>query len=175
VLLEDLLFLARCDSESVEMPMAPLPLQSMLDELCGEVRPLAESKAIRLKPDLAGDPVRVMGNESALRRLMLVLLDNAIVYSNTGGEVGVRLRRNSHEVCVEVTDSGPGINEADLPHIFDRFYRSRQARDQHQGGYGLGLSLAAGIAQRHRARIEVDSIPEHGSAFRVFFSAIFQE
>jgi signal transduction histidine kinase len=147
----------------------------MLEQLYGEVRPLAESRAIRVTPDFAADPVRVMGNESALRRLMLVLLDNAIVYSNPGGEVAIRMRRNSQEVCVEVSDHGPGISKSDLPHIFDRFYRSRRASDQHQSGYGLGLSLAAGIAQRHRARIEVDSIPEHGSTFRVFFSAIFQE
>ncbi len=155
--------------------MALLPLKSMLEQLCGQVRPLAESKAIRVTPDLPNEQVPVMGNESALRRLMLVLLDNAIVYSNAGGEIAVRLRRNSEEACVEVTDSGAGISEADLPHIFDRFYRAQQARDSHQSGYGLGLSLAAGIAQRHQARIEVDSLPEHGSTFRVFFSAIFQE
>jgi two-component system, OmpR family, heavy metal sensor histidine kinase CusS len=168
-MIEDLLFLARCDSEAAEMPMSTLDLAGVVDHVCSQLAPLAESSAIRLtyRRPPAGAPV--LGNELAVRRLILVLLDNAIKYSKAGGEVNVTLCEEGDELHLEIADSGPGIPESELSRIFERFYRAPGARDTAQTGSGLGLSLAAGIAQHHQARIEVQSIPGQGSTFTVLF------
>ncbi len=168
-LVEDLLFLARCDSEAVELPMSTLELSSIIEHVCSQIRPLAESNGIVFSCRLPRSKVSVLGNELAVRRLVLALLDNAIKYSRTGGEVNVVLRESADELHLEVADSGPGIPESELPRIFQRFYRAPQARDAALTGSGLGLSLAAGIAQHHHARIEVQSVPGKGATFRVLF------
>ena len=112
-----------------------------------------------------------MGNDLAIRRLVLVLLDNALKYSPADGLVSANLSQTGDLISLEVTDAGPGIAETELASIFERFYRSSEARARVQAGSGLGLSLAAGIAQRHGARIEVDTETGRGSRFRVLFSA----
>ena len=168
-LVEDLLFLARCDAEAAEMPQSALNLRRVLENVCAEMRPLADSKQVRLEPELTSGHVFVTGNESAVRRLVLVLVDNAIKYSRAGGKVDLRLEESANEVHLEIRDSGAGIPETEMPHIFERFYRAQQAREQAPEGAGLGLSLATTIAQQHQARIEVESVPGAGSTFRVLF------
>jgi heavy metal sensor kinase len=170
-LIEDLLFLARCDTERLEIPMSPLDLAPIVDDVCAGMASLAESKAVRLVCRL-GSKAEVMGNGPAIRQLMLVLIDNAVKYSHAGGEVTVNLRRSEGDIRVEVEDSGPGIPNSDLPHIFERFYRTAGAREMNSQGSGLGLSLAAGIAQHHGAAIEVTSVAERGSTFSVVFPLI---
>lgn len=166
-LVEDLLFLARCDVECSEMPMQTLDFAALVHELCGKMRPLAESRNITLTSIDLETPLPVFGNEPALRRLVLVLIDNAIKYTNPGGEVKISMNSANDQFSLHVSDTGPGIAREDLPHIFERFYRASAARSG--GGTGLGLSLAAGIAERHKARIDVTSDPCEGSTFRVSF------
>ncbi len=168
-LVEDLLLLARCDSETMNMPMSTIDLARVVDDVCSDIRPLAGTKDIQFTSRVPEHEVMVLGNELAIRRLVLVLLDNALKYSRTGGQVSVRLRESADEFHLEITDSGPGIAESELPRIFERFYRAPEARESAPTGSGLGLSLAVGIAQHHRARIEVQSVPGEGSTFRVLF------
>ncbi len=168
-LIEDLLFLARCDSDSFEMPMAPLDLVSVVQEVCFQITTVAESKGIRLRSSVPSAELYIGGNELALRRLILALLDNALQYSKPGGEVTVALRETGAAAELAIEDSGPGIPESDVPFIFDRFYRSPDARASGNGGSGLGLSIASGIAQRHNASIDVSTAPGAGSTFRVTF------
>lgn len=168
-LVEDLLFLARCDSSTLEMPMSTIQLAPLVEHLCAQCKPLAQSKDIRLTCRMPEENAPVLGNEQAIRRLVLVLLDNAIKYSSLGGEVNVSLRERGDQLHLEIRDTGPGIPNSELTRIFERFYRAPEARDSSQAGSGLGLSLAAGIAQQHHARIEVESAPGRGSTFRVLF------
>ena len=168
-LVEDLLLLARCDSEGVEMPTAALPFNSVIEDVCSQLKPLADARNIQLACRVPESEVTVSGNAPAIRRLVLVLLDNAIKYSNPGGAVDVQLRENGNQVHLEIQDAGPGIAEAELPRIFERFYRAPEARQVAESGSGLGLSLATGIAKQHHARIEVESVPGKGSLFRVLF------
>lgn len=169
-LVEDLLFLARCDSESAEMPMELLDLGSVVEEACCQARSLGEARAIVIDSDgVAGSAVPVTGNGLAIRQLLIVLLDNAIKYSPEGATVQVTLRDERVNAVVEVVDRGSGIPESDMPHIFERFYRARQNGSDAIAGHGLGLSLADAIAKRHGARIEVTSEPEQGSTFRLVF------
>ena len=165
-LVEDLLYLARNDASSVEIPLEPLDLASPLAAAIGEAKPLADRRQIRLRESGEGSSI-VSGNRAALRRLFLVILDNAVKYSPPGSEV--RIHVTGHEVSI--ADSGPGIAPEDLPHIFQRFYRADKVRNSESGGYGLGLSLADSIARRHGAKIEVRSELGRGSEFRVVFPA----
>ncbi len=110
------------------------------------------------------------GNEAALRRLFLVLLDNAIKYSRAGSEVVVAVEQEEPRIVVTIQDFGIGIGRADLPHIFKRFYQADPARTD--GGFGLGLSLAETIAQAHGASLDVRSEEGAGSTFEVVFRAV---
>lgn len=164
-LVEDLLILARSDAGVADMPLGPLDLREVLRDVLAEIKSLAEFRRIRIESLLGDRAAIVSGNRPALHRLFLVLLDNAVKYSPEGGEVIVTLSDHS----VKIEDFGPGITEADLPHIFKRFYQADRARSQ--GGYGLGLSLAESIVKAHRGSIEVSSVPGAGSSFQVIFAA----
>jgi two-component system, OmpR family, heavy metal sensor histidine kinase CusS len=169
-LVDDLLFLARNDARATEMPMGPLDPDALLSEVCGELLDVAGARQIRIRRESAGRAVRVSGNSAALRRLFLVLLDNAIKYSRPGSEVMVALSSGDGTVTVTVEDFGIGISPADRPHIFSRFYQADKARAD--GGFGLGLSLAESIARAHGAAIDVMSKEGSGSKFRVVFQAV---
>lgn len=165
-LVEDLLFLARQDSQSAEMPRDPLDLGEIVADVANEMRSIAELRGIAIR--VTAPSVAMSGNAPALRRLFLVLVDNAIKYSEAGSEVAVVVSPSEQGVAVTVQDSGIGIAAADLPHIFKRFYQADRARTD--GGFGIGLSLAESIARAHGATIEVQSVRSAGSTFRVLFS-----
>jgi signal transduction histidine kinase len=164
-LVEDLLILARRDAEMAEMPLGPMDVREVLRDLCTEVHSLAGMRQVEIKAVLGDASVMVSGNRAALHRLFLVLLDNALKYSRAGGEVILTVDRE--RLCVTVQDFGSGISEADLPHIFKRFYRADRARNG--GGHGLGLALAETIARAHSAAIDVRSTEGAGSVFEVTF------
>jgi signal transduction histidine kinase len=166
-LVEDLLFLARSDTRTAGMPMSGLDLRDILCDVTGELRDLAEVRGIRVRCALGENEIVVSGNRAALRRLFLVLLDNALKYSPPGNAVNVTATASGDFVTVAVQDFGTGIGAADLPHIFQRFYRADKARTD--AGHGLGLSLAATIARVHNAVIDVTSVEGEGSTFSVTF------
>lgn len=171
-LVEDLLFLARNDARTAEMPMEPVDLDVLLREICDELTSVAGERRIRIRIRQASPADRttlVSGNPAALRRLFLVLLDNAIKYSHPGADVIVAVSNGDGAVVVTVEDFGVGIGPADRPNIFKRFYQADKARTD--GGFGLGLSLAESIAGAHGAAIDVTSEEGRGSKFRVIFRA----
>jgi signal transduction histidine kinase len=141
------------------MPLSPLDLREVLEDVVAEMRNLAEFRGIRIKQNLSKE--MISGNRAALHRAFLVLLDNALKYSAEGGEVIVTLSDTS----IEIRDFGGGISAEDLPHIFKRFYQADRARSH--GGYGLGLSLAETIVRAHGGSIDVSSVLGEGSSFRV--------
>jgi two-component system heavy metal sensor histidine kinase CusS len=170
-LVEDLLFLARSDASSAEMPIEPLDLSEVVQDVCSQLQEVAEIYSITVRRSFPDIPAIVKGNRPALRRLFLVLLDNAIKYSEPGGEVVVFVTSTPDGAEVAIKDFGVGIGPQDLPHIFERFYRSDKTRTQGDSGYGLGLALAESIARRHQAQISVESSLGKGSEFRVSFIA----
>lgn len=170
-ILENLLFLAHCDSNVVEMPLSAVDLAAIVEDVQAELRTLADSRAVRLSFQQTPATAYVLGNDAALRRLVLILLDNAIKYSDTNSEVSVTLRNDAGGVVLNVKDTGPGIPEQDLPHIFERFYRSSRARELGIPGSGLGLALGSGIARQHHTQIAVESTPGQGSCFSIVFTA----
>ena len=184
-LVEDLLALARSGTEASEMPRSPLDLAALLSEVCAELRSLAETRQIGietrfLEPPAVPAPV-ISGNRMALRRLFVILLDNAIKYSPPGSGVRVALAvEEGGRASVTIEDSGAGISPADLPHIFERYYRGEGNRASHSvrggdsdrtgDGHGIGLALADRIARAHGAVIEVNSSTAGSSVFRVSFA-----
>lgn len=168
-LLDDLLLLARIDSAAVEMPQQAFDLGTTVGEVCDQMSGLAAMKAIQMRISGTGETALAVGNEAAIRQLAIVLLDNAIKYSRPGGEVEVSVQTHEGQIRLAVADSGPGIREEDLPHIFQRFYRSPQTQQENPAGSGLGLALAANIAQMHGAEVKVSRSSTGGAVFSVDF------
>jgi heavy metal sensor kinase len=166
-LIENLMLLARADSGVEVLQFAPVDLAETLQDACRQGRILAEGKQISFQELITQDPVIVEGDVVALRRLFVILLDNAVKYAPTGGSVTVTLTDAKGFAAAEVRDTGIGIGEADLPHIFERFYRADKARSPEVRGVGLGLSIGQWIAEAHGGVIEVESTPGQGSVFRV--------
>ena len=105
-----------------------------------------------------------------LRRLLIILLDNAIKYSASGSKITLRLFKQEKRIILEVADEGEGIKDEDKELVFDRFYRVDKARSRSQGGFGLGLSLALGIANEHGAVIRILDNKPKGTIMQVVFN-----
>lgn len=162
--------LARADTSLEMMPMGEVDLAQVARDVCEDYRVLAEARQLRFGWEGPGQSVPVSGNEAALRRLLVVLLDNAIHYTPAGGAVRVCLQTEAGEARLEVRDTGIGIPAEALPRVFERFYRADASRNRRSGGFGLGLSVAKWIAERHQASIEVESKEGEGSVFQVRIS-----
>jgi heavy metal sensor kinase len=163
-LIDSLLLLARADVGGAELQHELTDVSTSVREATDQARTLAANKRIEMVTELDG-PVVVHGDGEALRRLSFILVDNAIKYSPEGGRVQVGLRAMDGKAVITVSDSGIGISESDLPHIFDRFWRADKVRSRGTGGAGLGLSIARWIVDEHHGTIEVESKPGQGSTF----------
>jgi heavy metal sensor kinase len=168
-LIENLLTLARADAGKAQMERSPLDAASLLLEAGEQARKLAAQKEISFTHYPLDPGPQILGDAGALRRLLLIVLDNAVKYTPPGGSVTLAGRTEGHRLHVEVRDSGLGIAAADLPHIFERFYRADKSRSRDSGGAGLGLSLAKWIAGAHGGEIFVESALGKGSVFRLVF------
>jgi two-component system sensor histidine kinase CiaH len=165
-LVGDLLTLARADTGQVQLVTQPFDLRELVSEVHEDVHRIAESRGIASHISLNG-PVVVDGDETRLRQLLLILLDNALKYTDPGGEVDVALQREDGRARLSVSDTGIGIPSEDLPRIFDRFYRVDRAREHESGGTGLGLAIAQWIVQAHHGSIKVDSEAGQGTRFDI--------
>lgn len=166
-LLEEMLELARADAEPLDIALEPVDLASIVIDTCSMARKLAQQRGITVNLG-APESMTVLGHAPSLQRLLWILLDNAIKYTPESGCVDVSLRDNKGGPLLEVTDTGIGISESDLPYIFDRFYRADPSRSEVEGS-GLGLSIAKWIADLHHVRIDVHSHLGIGSSFILNF------
>src|SRR5262249_50792019 len=117
--------------------------------------------------DITGELPMIMAVPEYVERAVSNLLDNAIKYTPAGGDVYLTARQQNHSIIIEVRDTGIGIPAADIPRIFERFYRVDRSRSREMGGTGLGLSIVKHVAQVHRGTIDVMSSPGNGSTFRL--------
>lgn len=165
-LVSELFELSKLETEQVEPTIEPFPIAELAQDIVMQYEPQAEEQGIDLTVDLPERHVRVEADIGLVERALSNLIDNAIHYTPDGGAVRVRLENQRLDVCVEVTDTGPGIPEDDLPHIFERFYRVDKSRDRDKGGAGLGLAIAKTILELHGRTLEVDSTVGEGTTFR---------
>jgi heavy metal sensor kinase len=163
-IVDELLFLSRADMGEVKMEHVPVPLDLLVEDLHRQASLLGQDIEVVLRTTA---PAVVLGDELRLRELFLNLLDNAVKYSRPGGTVDIALTIEQTHARVAVTDHGIGIAKEDQARIFDRFYRTDDARAHTKKGTGLGLAICAWITESHRGRLEVQSKVGEGSTFTV--------
>jgi heavy metal sensor kinase len=160
----DLLLLARFDSGVVHLKPGVIDLAALVKNVFDSLINLAKQKNVSLA--FSTDPdCDVNGDGPYLQRVFLNLIENAIKYTPSDGHVDVTVKRTPTDVAITVADTGVGIAENDLPHIFERFYRGTRTQDQ--AGFGLGLNIAKSIVDANHGEISVTSQVDHGTVFTV--------
>ena len=156
-LIEQLLLLARADANVAQLKLEPTALSPLLQAVAQKAGVLAAGKGLVFSYATLPSAHTLFANPPALERLLLSVLDNAIKYTPPGGHVSLGVSVENSEAIIEIADTGIGISEKDLPHVFERFYRADQARSRETRGSGLGLSIAKWIAEIHRGSIDLRS------------------
>ncbi|HEY9870786.1 MAG TPA: ATP-binding protein [Candidatus Obscuribacterales bacterium] len=167
-LIQDLLDISRLDGGLQVNWQEDVNLLQVISDAVEQIRPQAEKKQVSLKNESDTDGLLIPGNAIQLQRAFTNILTNAVAYTPSEGSVTVGAKTTDAEhVEVLIQDTGAGIDPADLPHIFDRFYRGDKARTRSGGGTGLGLAITREIIARHHGTVLVDSVVGKGSTFVV--------
>ncbi|MBQ7535860.1 MAG: HAMP domain-containing histidine kinase [Stomatobaculum sp.] len=170
-LVENLLFLAKNDADSLKVQMSEADLSELAQDRILNFEAVAFEKKVTLDSDIQ-EGLRITGNEGQLKQLFTILLDNAVKYAGQDGRVRVAMspcqeKNGKNAVRIVVNNTGEAIPPEDLAHIFERFYRADKSRARSEGGYGLGLSIAESIVRMHHGRISCESTPQDGTTFTV--------
>jgi two-component system, OmpR family, sensor kinase len=171
-MVNDLLYMAQVQAgHDIKPVLRPVELDGLLLDVFARARPLTTLK--RQKIALTHEDIAAtMGDREQLQHLLLNLLDNAVKYTGEGGLITLGLWNDRGWARIEITDNGPGIAEEDLPLIFDRFYRTQDARQAQRSGSGLGLAIVKSIAESHGGKIEVFSRQGEGTTFRLWLRLV---
>lgn len=166
-LIEALLTLARGDEENTPLARAKVDLTEVAVKVCNKMRPLAAKKGLGLEYAAGDSPqVFILGDKNKMEQLLIIFIDNAIKYSESG-TITVTVEADSMHAVIKVMDEGIGISESDAQKIFERFYRVDKARSRAAGGFGLGLNIARIIVVLHGGTVSVKPRSPHGSIFTV--------
>lgn len=166
-LISSLLFLARRSGQLALEELQPLDLVDVLREVINQQTIQTAAQSVTLTLNTPEQAVLVRADRELLQQAIANLVTNACKYTPAGGQVNVQLFTRFRQAVIQVEDTGIGISEADLPHIFDRFYRANQSRSKESGGTGLGLAIAQQILTAHRGTLTVQSVEGKGSIFRM--------
>lgn len=166
-LVEQLLFLARGDSGRNNLKMEEIKLDELMNEVYEESK-MIDSEHVY---EFFGESVRMRGDISMIKQCARILIDNAAKYTQNGDTITIRTGKREDGVYFSVQDNGIGMKEADVSHIFERFYRSDEARGHKSGGTGLGLSIAKWIVDRHTGYFNVLTRPDIGTRITVIFKS----
>jgi two-component system phosphate regulon sensor histidine kinase PhoR len=164
-LTEDLLMLSKMDADRLEFETRRIPVAAFIESCMETAQPRARDKDLRLSVNRAEKVPDIAGDRRRLTEVLQNLLDNAIQYTPSGGQIIVSAGVADSEVVITVSDTGIGIPLAEQPRIFERFYRADVARSREVGGTGLGLSIAKHLVEGHGGRIWVESEIGQGSQF----------
>ena len=168
-LVEDLLFLAKSDDARLTTHPTQVDLGQLVQGCLLPFEPVAFEAGVELVANLSPG-LTLVGDEGQLRRLVRILLDNAVKYAGPPHPaVTVTLTKQQDKLRLTIHNTGAPIPSEHLPHLFERFYRADAARDRTQGGYGLGLAIAKSITEAHRGKISVTSSTDAGTTFIVLF------
>ena len=170
-LIDDLLLLARLDSDRVELNLQPVSLQAVAQEALDDAATIARARGVTTSNEVPSEVV-AQADLDRLRQVLTNLIDNAIKYGRTDGRLTLRGRVMGNAwVEVSVRDDGPGIPAGALARIFERFYRVDKARSREQGGTGLGLAIVKNVVQAHGGEVRVESAPGKGTEFFIMLPA----
>ena len=164
-LVADLGSLAEAQQPALMVARTPVDLGELAEQRVAAIRPAFAEKGIAL--DVAAAPVIVAGDAARLGQVLDNLLSNALRYTDAGGRVTVRAHAEEEIAEVDVTDTGIGLAPEELPHVFERFWRSEKSRARSRGGAGIGLAIVRELVRAHDGRIDVRSHPGEGSTFTV--------
>ncbi len=164
-LTDDLLKLSRIEAGQLGLEIRPIRVETLVNGCVETARLNAKARGLEIHVDLQENAPAVRGDGAQLGEVLQNLLDNALQYTPSGGQIEVKARSNGHDVIFTVSDTGIGIPESDLERIFERFYRVDAARSREAGGTGLGLAIARHIVEAHGGRIWVESAVGQGSRF----------
>jgi two-component system sensor histidine kinase BaeS len=165
-IIDDLRDLAAADAGKLALHPEPLRAADVLDHAAAAHGGAADQAGVRIGIDAAGDP-DLYADPLRLRQVIGNLVSNAIRHTPPGGSVTLRTRTDGPHVVLEVADTGSGIDPADLPHVFERFWRAEKSRNRQTGGSGLGLAIARNVTEAHGGSISVASTPGLGTTFTV--------
>ncbi|HEU5048465.1 MAG TPA: ATP-binding protein [Rickettsiales bacterium] len=163
---ENLLAISRLDAGEAKIAHERFDLAALVKGTVEQMALLAEEKRIRLTVKVEG-PAELYGDRAKIKQVVVNLLDNAIKYTQEDGSVMIHAYAQQGKAILEIIDNGIGIPAAELPHIFERFYRADKVRSRQMGGAGLGLSIVRAICQAHGGTVEMMSTEGKGSACRV--------
>ncbi|HEY0603324.1 MAG TPA: ATP-binding protein [Herpetosiphonaceae bacterium] len=154
-LVEDLLLLSRLDARRLTVERAPVPIAPLFGELERQLGRVANERGIVWEVAQTGGAI--LGDAAKLRQVLLIVLDNALRHTPTGGTIRLSAQQRGKTVEITIADNGEGIAPEHLPHLFERFYRVDSSRSQEQRGSGLGLSIAKGLIEAQSGRISIAS------------------
>ena len=156
-LIEEMLTLSRMDNAQIKAEdFEDINFSELVEQKTSEFFAIAQSKGKSIKTDISSD-INIKGIRSGLERLVSVLCDNAVKYCTDGGEIIVSVGASSSVVKLEVSNTSENLNDEDLKHLFDRFYRTDSSRSKETGGYGIGLSIAKAVVDQHKGKISASS------------------
>ena len=166
-LIDDWLGMARISENELVEGFKPFDLGVLLSDLAAFMRPVARQMQVWLRIEDCEGLSMTQGDREALEQVFMNVISNAIAYNRTDGEVMIRMREEEELIVTEISDTGLGISEKDLPHIFDQFYRAKTEETKQIKGTGLGLSIAKKIVDCHHGSIEVASVVGEGTTFTI--------
>jgi signal transduction histidine kinase len=166
-LVEDLFELAKLETKQVQPVREPFQLAELAQDVAIKLKPRADEAGITLVVDHARELPPLVADIGMIERLLTNLIENALTHTPAGGRVELALSRQDRTIQITVSDTGRGIAAADLPHIFERFYRADKSRGRGVTGSGLGLAIAKETVELHGGTIEAESRPGNGAVFRI--------
>ncbi|PED07521.1 sensor histidine kinase [Bacillus pseudomycoides] len=164
-LVANLLLLARSDSNQIEMYKKEFALDELLTEVVDPYTEIAAYQEKKMTLEIESK-VSFIGDRERIHQMVVILLDNAMKYTDVGGTIQVACMQTNGSITIQVKDNGIGIKEAEIPKLFDRFYQGDKARTKAEGA-GLGLSIASWIVEKHHGKIKVESKMNEGTCFEV--------
>jgi two-component system, sensor histidine kinase and response regulator len=166
-LINDWLNMARISHEQLVEKFKPVDISLMIYELVQFMKPAAKEKNIDLDFELPSDLPKINADPESLEQVFTNLINNAIIYNRPNGKVTIRIREEDGFVAIDISDTGIGIAEKDIPFLFDQFYRVKREETQNIKGTGLGLPIAKKIVEAHNGSIRIFSILNQGTTFTI--------
>src|SRR2546430_1923857 len=167
ILVDDLLTLAQLESANPNLQLSDVRLSELFAAIVHDWAKKFAEKKLSVDIAIAANLPIIRADETRLQEILYNLLDNSLKYTQPGGKIRLQAQRSGEEIALSVSDTGLGISEADLPRVFERFYRADKARSRELGGTGLGLSIVKHIAQMHGGTVEAESELGLGTTIRV--------
>ncbi|MBD1380087.1 two-component system histidine kinase PnpS [Metabacillus arenae] len=174
-LIQDLLDLSKIEQQGFELNIHKLDLPELLEEVVLMLQHKADQKEVELILNIKMKEVIIHGDIHRLKQIFINLINNGIAYTPKGGSVTISVTSESDEAKIEVSDTGIGIREDEVPRIFERFYRVDKARSRNSGGTGLGLAIVKHLIEAHKGKIMVNSSVGQGTTFTVLLKKFLNE